>query len=110
MGPYVADGLVALFAFFWFPRKRCAPFIGSLLLSVTYLRSLFDVTVNYTADTLFGGKGDFDFLLSGYPRLAVHAVAVLIILISAGGAAREIVSACNLTKAHFVESSVSMAE
>lgn len=109
-GPYVGDALISLFAFFWFPRNRGGPFVGALLLSITYLRSIFDVTVNYTADTLFGGRGDFDFLLSAYPRLVVHAVAVLIILLSAGGVAREIVFARNLKQPRFVGSKVSLAD
>lgn len=92
-GPYVADALIALFAAFWFRRRRGGPFLGALLLSVTYLRSVFDVMVNYTADTLFGGKGDFNFLLSGYPRVSVHASAMLIMLLCAFGAAREIILA-----------------
>jgi hypothetical protein len=107
-GPYVVDALISLSAFFWLPRKRGGSFVGALLLSITYLRSVFDVTVNYTADTLFGGKGDFDFLLSGYPRLVVHAVAVLIILLSACGAAWEIVLARDLKQPHFVESKLSV--
>jgi hypothetical protein len=98
-GPYLADFLITLFAFFFFPRRHCPPFVGALLLSVTYLRSLFDVVVNYTADTLFGGKGDFDFLLAGYPRIAVHAAAILIIVLSAAGAARELVLAHRLKPA-----------
>jgi len=108
-GPYMADALISLFAFFWFPRK-CGPFVGALLLSVTYLRSIFDLMVNYTADTLFGGRGDFDFLLSGYPRLIVHAVAVLIILLSCSGAARQILQAPNLKQPHFVSSKVSAVD
>lgn len=92
-GPYVLDCLITLLAFWLYPRRRCTPFIGALLLSVTYWRSAFDVTVNYTADTLFGGKGDFNFLLSGYPQLLVHIAAVLIILLSAAGGVREIVLA-----------------
>lgn len=109
-GPYVADGLIALLAFFWFPRKSSGAFLGSLLLSLTYLRSAFDVMINYAADTLFGGKGDFDFLLRGYPRLGVHAAAVSIILLSACGGVREIVMARNLKQPHFVESKAVVVE
>lgn len=107
-GPYVLDFLIALLAFLWFPRKSSTPFIGVLLLSVTCLRSAFDVLINYTADTLFGGKGDFDFLLSGYPRVVVHIVAVLIILFSAAGGVREIVLTHSPTKTLSAQSKASV--
>lgn len=107
-GPYMTDGLIALLAFFCFPRKRGGPFLGSVLLSLTYLRSAFDVMINYAADTLFGGKGDFDFLLRGYPRLSVHAAAMLIILLSSCGVVREIRLARGLKQPNFVESKASV--
>ena len=103
-GPYLADALISLVAFFWIPANTGGrPFLGALLMSLTYLRSAFDVMMNYAADTLFGGKGDFDFLLQGYPRLGVHAAAVFIILLSSCGGVREIISARNLTQQHTVE-------
>ena len=109
-GPYVADALIALFAAFWFRRRRGGPFLGALLLSVTYLRSAFDVMVNYTADTLFGGKGDFNFMLSGYPRIAVHAAAVLIILLCASGAVQEIMRAYRFKKTFSTRPEVSITD
>lgn len=104
-GPYIADGLIALCALVWFPRKRCGAFWGGLLLSVSFLRSAFDVAVNYSADTLFGGRGDFGFLLSGYPRWAVHVAALLIILLSVLGAARELVLAHRMYRTRSLQSS-----
>lgn len=89
-GPYIADCLIVLLAVWLFPRRRATPFFASLILSLTYLRSIYDVAVNYTADTVFGGKGDFDFLLRSYPRAAVHAGAVLAILLAGVGATREL--------------------
>ena len=49
--------------------------------------------VNYTADSLFGGRGDFGFLLSGYPRIVVHGIALLTIFLALSAAAREILLA-----------------
>lgn len=108
-GPYIADALIALCALAWFPRKRCTPFVGALLLSISFLRSAFDVTVNYAADTLFGGRGDFGFLLSGYPRWAVHVAAMLTILLSVLGAARELVLAHRLYKMPSVQVSATVS-
>lgn len=108
-GPYIADALIALFALCWIPRKRCSPFLGALLLSITSLRSVFDVMVNYTADTLFRGRGDVAFLLSGYPRMSVHGTAVLIILLGAYAATQEIVSARDLNQTLSAQSNVPVA-
>jgi hypothetical protein len=54
---------------------------------------VFDVAINYVADTILGGSGDFRFLLSGYPRFAVHFCAWLLMLLGAWGAVLEIVKA-----------------
>lgn len=90
-GPYIADCLIVLLALWLFPRQRANPFFGALILALTYLRSVYDVAVNYAADTLFGGKGDFNFLFRSYSRAAMHAGAALAILLGAAGAARELV-------------------
>jgi hypothetical protein len=109
VGPYWVDMAIMLIAFVWFPRRRRTPFTGAVLLSVTYLRSIFDVTVNYTADTLFGGKGDFSFLLSGYPRIVIHGAALATVLFGAYLAAREIRLAHRLTKVLSAQAKVSVA-
>jgi len=85
--PYVIDGLVILLGFILI-RWRAAfnPFIGTLILTLTFLRPVFDVGTNYAADTVFGGAGDFCFLFSGYPDFAVHAGAWIIMLFGAAGA------------------------
>ncbi len=93
LSAYVADCLIVLLAFLLFWRRRFSPFFGALIMAVTFLRSTFDVAVNYTADTVFGGKGDFSFLLSGYPRIAVHVGAWASMLLGAAGAMRELVRA-----------------
>jgi hypothetical protein len=92
--PYAIDGLIILLGFFLF-RWRTAfnPFVGTLILMLTFLRSVYDVAVNYAADTILGGSGDFRFLLDGYPRLAVHIGAWLLMLLGAVGAMLEIVAA-----------------
>jgi hypothetical protein len=64
--------------------------VGALILTETFLRSVYDVANNYFLDTLFGGMGDFRFLLNGYPRLAVHVGAWIVVLLGMSGAAREI--------------------
>ena len=54
---------------------------------------MFDVAVNYFGDTILGGSGDFRFLLTGYPPLAVHIGAWAIMFLGAWGAVQEIVKA-----------------
>jgi hypothetical protein len=92
--PYAIDGLIILLGFFLFRwRTAFTPFLGALILTLTFLRSVFDVAVNYAADTILGGSGDFRFLLNGYPRLAVHICAWVLMLMGAWGAVLEIVKA-----------------
>lgn len=69
---YIADGVLMLGGFLLFRKWKFGPFVRGLILAVTYLRSVFDVSVNYLADTLFGGKGDFDSLFRGYPPGLIH--------------------------------------
>lgn len=86
--PYVIDGLVILLGFFLIRRRTAfIPFVGALILTLTFLRPVFDVGTNYVADTVFGGIGDFGFLFSGYPHFTVHAGAWMLILLGAVGAA-----------------------
>ena len=89
--PYSIDGLIILLGLFLFRwRSAFTPFVGALILTETFLRSLYDVANNYFLDTLFGGTGDFRFLLSGYPPLAVHLGAWIVILLGMSSAVREI--------------------
>ena len=90
--PYTIDGLIVLLGFFLFrKRSEFAPFLGALILTQTFLRSVFDVAVNYFGDTILGGSGDFHFLLAGYSPLAVHIGAWAVMLLGAWGAVHEIV-------------------
>ena len=93
LAPYVADCLIIPIAVLLFRRRRFGPFFGALFLAVTFLRSAFDVAVNYTADTMFGGRGDFSFLLSACPRTAVHIGAWASMLLGAAGATWELLRA-----------------
>ena len=70
---------------------------------MTFLRSLYDVAINYAADTVLGGLGDFQFLFSGYPRFAVHACAWIVMLLGAFGAVREIALVRYGTRNHSTE-------
>jgi len=89
--PYSIDGLIILSGLFLFRgRSRFTPFVGALKLTETFLRSVYDVAINYSSDTIFGGVGDFRFLLRGYPPLAVHACAWLVMLLGMSSAVREI--------------------
>ena len=89
--PYSIDGLIILLGLFLFRwRSRFTPFVGALILTETFLRSVYDVAINYSFDTIFGGVGDFRFLLSGYPRLAVHLGAWIVMLLGVSSAVREI--------------------
>ncbi len=89
--PYSIDGLIILLGLLLFRwRSRFTPFVGALILTETFLRSAYDVAINYFMDTIFGGMGDFRFLLSGYPRLAVHVGAWIVMLLGMSGAVREI--------------------
>jgi len=64
--PYSTDGLIILLGLFLFRwRSRFTPFVGALILTETFLRSVYDVAINYSLDAIFGGVGDFRFLLSG---------------------------------------------
>ena len=89
--PYSIDGLIILLGLFLFRwRSAFTPFVGALILTETFLRSVYDVANNYFLDTLFGGMGDFRFLLNGYPRLAVHVCAWIVMLLGMSSAVREI--------------------
>ncbi len=89
--PYSIDGLIILLGLFLFRwRPAFTPFVGALILTQTFARSVYDVAINYFFDTIFGGVGDFRFLLSGYPRLAVHVCAWIVMLLGMSSAAREI--------------------
>ena len=91
LAPYAIDALMVLFGFLllrW--PNRLSPFLGALVLMVTFLRPIFDVATNYAPDTILGGAGDVRFLLWVYPRWAVHLYAWLLMLVAAGGAIFEI--------------------
>ncbi len=91
---YLIDGVLVLLGIFFFRwRTTFTPFVGALVLALTFLRSVFDVAVNYAGATLFGGFGDLGFLFSGYPRLAVHTGAWILMLLGAWRAALEIMKA-----------------
>jgi hypothetical protein len=92
--PYSVDGLIILLGLFLFRwRTAFTPFVGALILTQTFLRSVYDVAVNYAADTILGGSGDFRFLFGGYPRLAVYICAWALMLMGAFAAWREIAKA-----------------
>ncbi len=91
--PYVLDGVSVLLGYWLFRRKRSyGPFIGALIFTETYLRSVFDVAVNYSAGAL-AASGDFYHLLGGYNAWIVHAGAWAVMLAGAWGALREIAKA-----------------
>ena len=93
-GPYSIDALIILLGLMTFRwRHRFTPFWGAFILAQTFLRSLYDVAINYFFDGFFGGVGDFHFLFRGYPRLAVHICAWLVMLLGAFCAVREILLA-----------------
>ncbi len=91
--PYVVDGLLVVFGFLLFRRpKGFGPFLGAFLLMQVFLRSVFDVAVNYVAGAL-RGTGDFHHMLHGYPPIAVHFGAWAVMLLGVFGAYRLIRSA-----------------
>ena len=65
--------LLGLFPFRW--RSRFAPFVGAPILAESFLRSVSDVAINYFMDTTLGRVGDFRYLLTAYPPLAIHVGA-----------------------------------
>lgn len=88
--PFLVDGLLMLLGswlFHW--RHRFPPFVGGLVLMLTYLRAVCDLVINYTAGVL-SNTGDFQQLLSGYPPLAIHACTWLLILLGLFGTWSEI--------------------
>jgi hypothetical protein len=92
--PYAIDGFIVVLGFLLFRRRTpFAPFVGALIVAQTFLRSVFDVAVNYFGDTILGGSGDFRFLLAGYPPLAVHIGAWAVMLLGVWGAVQEIAKA-----------------
>lgn len=87
--PYAIDGLIVLLGYFLFRKGNYfGPLLGAIILTEVFLRSVFDVAVNYFAGTLVGA-GDFHYLLGGYSPLAVHAGAWAVMLLGACGALRE---------------------
>lgn len=89
--PYAIDGLIVVLGYVLLrKRNSIGPFLGALILTLIFLRSVFDVAVNYSAGTL-AGAGDFHYLLGGYPPVAVHVGAWAVMLIGAWGALQEIV-------------------
>ncbi len=91
--PYVVDGFLVLLVYFLFcKRAHYGPFLGALILTLAFLRSVFDVAVNYSAGTL-SSVGDFQYLLSGYPPLPVHLAAWIVMLLASWFALREIMKA-----------------
>ena len=93
--PYAIDGLIVLLGYFLLRKRNdYGPFLGALILTQIFLRSMFDVAVNYSAGTL-GGTGDFHYLLGGYPPLAVHIGAWTVMLLAVGGAWHQIMKAAN---------------
>jgi hypothetical protein len=91
--PYLVDGLAVLLGYYLF-RKRAdyGPLLGALLLTQVFLRSVFDVAVNYFGGTL-GKTGDFHYPASGYTRLAIHVGAWMVMLLGCWGALHEIMNA-----------------
>ncbi|MGP8173778.1 MAG: hypothetical protein ACLP7O_04425 [Terracidiphilus sp.] len=90
--PYVIDGVFILVGLFLFWRRiALTSVLGALILTLTLLRPVYDIATNYTADTILGGSGDFRFLFSGYPPLAVHIGAWLLMLLGTGGSVLTIV-------------------
>ncbi len=91
--PYVLDGVIVILGYSLFRRKKdYGAFVGGLLLTQIYLRSVFDVAVNYSAGTL-ARAGDFYYLLGGYHPMAVHIGAWVVMLAGGAGALREIARA-----------------
>ncbi len=93
LAPYAIDGLFILAGLFLSRRRSASiPFVAALILTLTFLRPVYDIATNYAADTI-SGFGDFGILLHGYPRLAVHVAAWLLMLLGTGGAVLAIVGA-----------------
>jgi hypothetical protein len=88
--PFLIDGLLMLLGswlFHW--RHQFPPFVGGLILMLTYLRSLCDLVINYMAGVL-SNSGDFQQLLSGYPPVAIHVCTWVLILLGLLGTWSEI--------------------
>lgn len=88
--PFLIDGVLILlgsWVFHW--RHTFPPFVGGLILMLTYLRPVFDLVNNYMAGVL-ANSGDFQQLLSGYPSVAVHACTLVLILLGVLGGWSEI--------------------
>jgi hypothetical protein len=91
--PYVIDGLIVLIGFLLFRKQNhFGPLLGALILTEVFLRSVFDVAVNYSAGTL-ARSGDFYYLLGGYPPIIVHVGAWAVLLLGIWGTLREILKA-----------------
>jgi len=79
--PFLVDGALLLLGSWLFQwRHKIAPFLGGLILTLTCLRSVFDLANNYAAGVL-RSSGDYQQLFSGYPALAVHAVTLLLLVL-----------------------------
>ncbi len=96
-GPYVIDAGIVLLGYLLLRRENgYGPFLGALILTQTFLRTLFDVAVNYSAGTLWG-TGDFHYLFQTYPPVAVHVCSWAVMLLAGSCAAREIVKVRTLS-------------
>lgn len=79
--PFLIDGALLLLGSWLFQwRHTISPFAGGLILTLTCLRSVFDLVNSYAAGVL-RGTGDFQQLFTGYPTLVVHAVTLVLILL-----------------------------
>ncbi len=91
--PYTIDGLVVVLGCLLLRKRNdFGPFLSALILTEVFLRSVFDVAVNYFAGTL-ARTGDFHYMLGGYPAVAVHLGAWAVMLLGAWGAVRMIMKA-----------------
>jgi hypothetical protein len=91
---YVFDGVLlvvwAAVARLW---RDAGPFAGALILALTCLRCVYDVSNNYLADTMLGGNGDVRFLIGGVPPFFVHAGAWILMIAGVSAAIHHIRSA-----------------
>ena len=88
---YVFDGALLLVwaavARLW---REPGPFAGALILALTCLRCVYDVSNNYAADTVLGGQGDVRFFLGNLDPRAVHAGAWILMIAGVWAAIRHI--------------------
>jgi len=82
-GPYWVDAVMLMLGSWLFRRQHSySPYTGAVVLTVTGLRSIFDLVHNYLAGWLLN-SGDYQQLLSSYPPVAVHACTVFVIALGA---------------------------